>query len=557
MTRPPGRRRARARLAATSAAVVALLLSGCTGGQPAPSPTSATPTADGPTASFVFATPAAPPSLDPALTRDVEATRVTRQVMEGLVTTDPNTGEPKPLLAQSWSTSPDGRTWTFTLRPKVLFQDGTPLTAAAVCTNFHRWYTMPVSLRSDRATLTFKSVFGAFSDQADLSTYRDCRAQGPTTVVLSLNDRFPTLLKALTSPAFGIASPASLTSMKANELTERRDGRPVSAFGQHPVGTGPFRLVSWKGRDVVLASFEQYWGDRGQIRSLTFRTMRDPLQRLDALSTGTIDGFDGVTRDAFAPLAQTGQQIVQRDPYSMAYLGINQEFGVLSDLRVRQAIAYAIDKQTLVRNYFIDGTDIADQFVPPRLAVSSDDVQQYNTDITKAKQLLAAAKYRGQAIPFYYPRDVTLPWMASPEKVYAELARQLTVVGLNIKPVPVAWSDGYADDVVAGAGHGLHLMGITGTYRDPDSFVGPLFGATTPEFGYRNAQVVTKIARARTLPDGADRTAAYRSIADQVSGDVPAVPLGFPVSALALSPRVASYPVSSTLNEVFNAVRLN
>ncbi|WP_233120997.1 ABC transporter substrate-binding protein [Tersicoccus sp. Bi-70] len=557
MTRPPARRRARGHLAVASAAVAALLLTGCTGGQPAPSPTSSTTTAAGPTASFVFATPAAPSSLDPALTRDVEATRVSRQVMEGLVTADPNTAEPKPSLAQSWTTSPDGRTWTFTLRPKVVFHDGTPLTAAAVCTNFQRWYGLPVSLRSDRASLTFKNVFAAYSDQADLSTYRGCRAQGATTVVLSLNDRFPTLLKALSAPAFAVASPASLTSMKADELTQRRNGRPISAFGQHPVGTGPYRFVSWTGQDVVLESNASYWGERGQIRSLTFRTIRDPLQRLAALSAGTVDGFDGVTRDAFAPLAQTGQQIIQRDPYSVAYLGINQEFGPLSDLKVRQAIAYAIDKQTLLRNYFIDGTDSASQFVPPRLAVTSDDVQEFNTDITKAKQLLAASKYRGQAIPFYYPRNVTLPWMASPEKVYAELARQLTVVGLNIKPVPVAWADGYADDVVAGAGHGLHLMGLTGAYRDPDNFLGPLFGAATPEFGYRSAQVVTKIARARTLPDGADRTAAYRNIADQISSDLPAVPLAFPISALALSPRVASYPVSSTFNEVFNAVRLN
>ncbi|GGC98364.1 ABC transporter substrate-binding protein [Tersicoccus solisilvae] len=556
MPRPARRRRAQGRLAVAGAAVAGLLLAGCTGTPPTPPPsTSASPT--GPSASFVFATPAAPSSLDPALTRDVEATRVSRQVMEGLVTADPSTAEPKPALAQSWTTSADGRAWTFTLRPDVVFHDGTAFTAAAVCANFQRWYTLPVSLRTGRATLTFKNVFGAYADQPDLSVYRGCTAQGTGKVTLTLNDRFPTLLKALSAPAFAIASPASLTSLAADQLTQRRAGRAISAFGQHPVGTGPYRFAAWTGQDVVLTSFDRYWGERGQIRSLTFRTIRDPLQRLAALSAGTVDGFDGVTRDAFAPLAQAGQQIIQRDPYSVAYLGINQEFGPLSDLRVRQAIAYAIDRQTLLRNYFIDGTDAANQFVPPRLAVTSDNVQRYDTDVARAKQLLAASSYRGQAIPFYYPRNATLPWLPAPEKVYAEIARQLTVIGLTIKPVPIAWADGYADDVVTGAGHGLHLLGLTGAYRDPDNFVGPLFGAATPELGYRNAQVETKVARARTLPDGADRTAAYQNIAEQVSSDVPAVPLAFPVSALAVSPRVASYPVSSTYNEVFNAIRLN
>lgn len=546
----------RGRLGVASAAVAVLLLAGCTGARPEPSPSTTSSSPATPSASFVFATPAAPANLDPALTRDVESTRVTRQVMEGLVTADPNTGEPRPALAQSWTTSADGRTWTFALRPGVLFHDGTAFTAAAVCANFQRWYTMPVSLRSDRASLGFQNVFGAYSDQPDQSLYRGCSTQGTTRVTLTLNDQFPTLLKALSAPAFAIASPASLTSKRADQLTERRGDRFVSGFGQHPVGTGPYRFVSWRGNDVVLASFDRYWGDRGQIASLTFRTIREPLQRLAALRAGTVDGFDGVTREAFAPLAQAGDQIVQRDPYSVAYLGINQDFGPLSDPKVRQAIAYAIDKPTLVKNYFVDGTEIANQFVPPRLAVTSDTVQRYDTDVARAKQLLSASSYRGQAIPFAYPRTVALPYLQAPEKVYAEVARQLTAVGLNIKPVPIAWADGYADSVVTGSGYGLHLLGLTGTYRDPDNFLGPLFGAPSPEFGYRNAQVFSKIDRARTLPDGADRTAAYRNIADQISSDLPAVPLAFPVSALALSPRVSSYPVSSTYDEVFNAVRL-
>jgi peptide/nickel transport system substrate-binding protein len=140
--------------------------------------------------------------------------------------------------------------------------------------------------------------------------------------------------------------------------------------------------------------------------------------------------------------------------------------------------------------------------------------------------------------------------------VYAEISRQLTAVGFNIKPVPVDWADGYLKKVTSPGDHALHLLGWNGSYSDPDNFVGPLFGEKTGEFGYQDPQVFSKIARARGLPDGKDRTAQYQTINAQIAATVPAVPIAFPISALALSDRVLKYPASPVLNEVFTNVEL-
>ena len=91
---------------------------------------------------------------------------------------------------------------------------------------------------------------------------------------------------------------------------------------------------------------------------------------------------------------------------------------------------------------------------------------------------------------------------------------------------------------------------------DADNFIGTLFGSYTEEFGYEDAQLFTKVDRARTLGDSDERAEAYRSISDRISTRVPAVPLAFPISTLTVSPRVSQYPTSPLLNEVFNNIRL-
>jgi len=322
------------------------------------------------------------------------------------------------------------------------------------------------------------------------------------------------------------------------------------------VGTGPYRFSAWNSTGVTLVTNPAYWGDRGEIATINFITYSHPQTRLQALIDGKIDGYDAVTVGNFDPLVKRGMQIIQRDPFSVMYLGMNQAVPVLEDLKVRQAIEMAIDKDTLIRRFFIDNTAQASQFVPPKLSGFNNNAPALGNDPAKAKELLAEAGYKGEALKFYYPMNVTRPYLPTPEKVYAEISRQLTAVGLNIKPVPVDWADGYLQKVQSPGDHALHLLGWNGSYSDADNFLGPLFGEKNGEFGYQDPQVFSKIDRARGLPVGDERNAQYQTINAQIAESVPAVPIAFPISALALSDRVISYPASPVLNEVFTNVQL-
>lgn len=543
--------------AAVGLAVSLLALTACTAGEVAPpAPAPSTTPAAAEQSTFTFGTAADPRTLDPALASDTESYRVTQQILEGLVGVDPLTSEPTPLLAESWEEQDSGRTYEFTLREDVVFHDGQALDAAAVCANFERWYTLPEEARVGASKLPFESVFKAFSDDPELSLYRGCTPTDEYTVELRLATRITGLIPALASPSFALSSPAALTSDDANVLSETREGITLSRYGQAPVGTGPFRLTAWGESDVELAAFDGYWGERGEVERVMFTTISSPESRARALTSGRIDGYDFVAVDSAVDLARNGLQFLQRDPYSVLYLGMNEDFPGIDDVLFRQAVAHAIDKSALIEGRFLNGTAPARHFIPEKLGVSNESVADYGYDLELAQELLAESGYDGRELPFYYPRNVSRAYLPAPEKAYAELSRQLTEAGFVLKPVPIAWSDGYVAAVQQSGDRAFHLLGWSGSYQDPDNFVGPLFGAYSEEFGYEDPQLFSKVNRARSLPNGEERTAAYADISSQIADRLPAVPLAFPISALAMGARVTSYPVSPVMNEVFNRIDL-
>lgn len=547
-----------------AAALLALSLAGCT----APPNSASSPSTKPAPSVFTFGTAANPAGLDPALVKDLDSTRITRQIFEGLVTVDPNNGKPAPALATSWKPLEEGFGYQFTIRQGVRFQDGTAFDAAAVCANFNRWFNYPVHTEPAAYPMVFKEVFKAFSDDANNSVYQSCTAPDNGTVVIALSSQLTGFLEALTDPAFGIASPTALSLHKADLLDRRAGAAPVSEFALNPVGTGPYRFVSWEGNTVTLTRHSAYWGwqggqqeqsshSQGQADTVRFVAYAQAQARLQALLRGQIDGYDFITTDNLNALVRGGFQVLQRDPFSVMYLGINQKNSVLANEKARQAAAMAIDKESLVKSYFIDGSAKTGQFIPPKLSGFNNQVAGLGYNQAEARRLLTESGYKSEPLEFYYPLNVTRPYLPMPEKVYAAISAQLTAVGFNIKPVPIDWSAGYLDRVNQGQGSAFFLLGSNGVYADPDNFLGPLFGSPNSALGFDDPQLISKVNRARGLPAGSERSEAYHEINRDLAQALPAVPIVFPISAVALSPKVAGYPISPVLNEVFSSIRLS
>lgn len=195
---------------------------------------------------FVFGAAGAPKNFDPIFNDDGESFRPARQMFDTLITYKPGTTELEPGLATEWTSTPDGKTWTFTLREGVTFHDGTPLDATAVCANFDRWFTMKGAAAQSQM-IYYGDVFEGFAknegDASGAPLYKSCTAQSPNTAVLALNKFKGAFPAAFGLTSFSISSPAALKQYDADAVTQSGDSFTYPAYAnEHPTGTGPVQV---------------------------------------------------------------------------------------------------------------------------------------------------------------------------------------------------------------------------------------------------------------------------------------------------------------------------
>nr|WP_202627493.1 ABC transporter substrate-binding protein [Cellulomonas sp. APG4] len=513
---------------------------------------------------FIFAASSDPASLDPAFANDGESFRVARQIFEGLVGVEPGTADPAPLLAESWEVSEDGLTYTFDLKQDVTFHDGTPFDGEAVCANFERWNNFTGVLQSESLSYYWQKVNGGFasSDVESLDgtgKYESCEAPDAHTAVITLASPLPEFISALSLPSFSMQSPTALELYAADEVGGDEAAPVLPEYATaHPTGTGPFQFDSWtRGQEVVLTAYPEYWGEQGQVQRIIFTVIDDANARRQALQAGDIDGYDLVGPADVLALEEAGFQIVDREPFNILYLGMNQADPALADLRVRQAIAHAVNKEALVAQTLPEGTEVATNFIPPSVDGWSADVETYEYDPDRARELLADAGASDLTIDFNYPTNVSRPYMPTPEQVFQSISADLEEVGITVNPVPEPWAPDYLDRMQGTADHGLHLLGWTGDYNDTYNFIGVFFGAESNEWGFDDPELFQLIGDARYMASKDEQVAAYEEANEAILERLPGVPLAHPVPSLAFSPKVHGYPASPVQDEVYNVITLD
>ncbi|MGO3866053.1 ABC transporter substrate-binding protein [Glutamicibacter arilaitensis] len=587
-------------------ATTALALAACTGNSgTAGSASPAASASSTPVPRTLRLAAAAPPvKFDPAIVADNESFRVTRQVYETLIDIDPDTGGAVAGLAEAWTESPDGLRYTFTLRQGVLFHDGTELNAKAVVANFNRWENLSATLRAD-STQGFTDVFHFGSDIPKLPTVEDLEkefqgVEGPTEaelaaqqlrlkqleelatqyktdlfegkskdgtasyfesvkatdtylVTLNLRRRLPGLIEALTLPGMAIAAPSALTGGPKEN--------PAQSLSTKPVGTGPYTFVSNKDGVVRLEIFKDYWNQSRLAENKThpevalISSVPSPYNREGALLADEIDGFDMVSVDTMRTLVRNAKVVVQRDPFSVLYLGMDQRNKWLAKPEFRMAIAHAVNRTSLAEKLFLQGSKNASTLLPSALSIPAPE-ETPNHDTTKAKTLLADLGYNGEEIEFAYPLRVSRNYLPLPERTFAQIADDLAAAGIRVKPRPIAWTDGYVQTVQSKDFNGLHLLGFSGGYRSADDFLSGILSSKENEFGYTSPLLDSQVMLARSIPAGEAQTAAYADILTTLNADLPVLPLVFPISALAFNGNVTFYPPSPMLNECYADVQM-
>jgi peptide/nickel transport system substrate-binding protein len=558
-----------------SIAIAAILFAACQGAASTSAPASQAPASQAPATEAPSAAPAikeggklvvALPGdisrTDPAMIDDSNSSYVMQNVMEGLVSLKPgSTSEIVPTLATKWTTSPDGLTYTFDLREGVKFHDGSDFNADAVKYNYDRWKNFPTELQD--YTYYAGAVFGGYGDTSNVASVD---VISPTQVAIHLKTANSSFLVAQTLTVFAIASP---TALKAGGGDNTVTDVSKIAFAQGGagamVGTGPFKFKEWvTGDHVTIVKNPDYWNSeaKAHVDEVIFKPIAEETQILNGLQNGEIDVAQKVAPvDIAGVKGNAALQVIDRgESCNTAQISMNHKYKPISNPKIREAIAYAIDKQSYIDAFYAGLAVPADNWMPVNTQYAKP-LGLPTHDPDKAKALIAESGEKDLTIDFYYPSDVTRPYMPDPKGLFEAITRDLEAVGFTIVPHTETWRPDYLDHEYAG-NFEMWLLGWTCDWAGADNFLKTAFfgyvkGVPSTEFNYKNDELEKTMNDALAATDEATAKTLWEHAQDLLKADLPTVPLINSTPPAAAQAYVKGFVGSGALNEYLDTVWLD
>jgi peptide/nickel transport system substrate-binding protein len=462
-------------------AAALLLLAGCTGKSgtappgPAPSQNSTSgnkaPSAKGKT--VVFARPEDfSTGFDTANHFNLVNFGMEKHIYDTLVELTPDGSKIVPALADSWTTSADGKSWTFKLHSGVKFHNGEPFTSESVKVTLERF-------------LTEKLAQGFLWDALDGVDTPD-----PQTAVIRLKRPFGPLISNLVT-----------TSMIPPKAFKEQGAK----LWEKPIGTGPFKFVEWvKGDRVVMEANKEYWRGAPKIDRIIYKPILDNSTALAAFQRGDVDVVDSVPPDLVAAFQQVpGAKIARGLAWDQIYLGIKTDKAPFDNVKVRQALNYVLDREGIVKNIMLGGR-ASSAMVPQGVLGFDDGVKNWPYDPAKAKQLLSEAGVKDLTIRLIAPQG----WYPKINEITEAIRSNLADVGIK---TDLQVLEGSAFIQARGAGnYDLYLTGGSSIAGDPDFLMVQRVVQDVFKSGFKDQQTLDLIQRARDTADRNERTTFYK-----------------------------------------------
>lgn len=434
-------------------------------------------------------------SLDPISTNDNQSSNVMLQIYEGLVKLNPETRELENCLAESMD-HPDDSTYIFHLRKDVKFHNGETLKASDVV----------FSLKRAIASATVGYLYNTIDPES-------VKATDDLTVEFKMAQPYAGIVSALAHPGAFICNEKAVT-----------DGG--EQYKMNPVGTGPFKFISWSKADrVELERFEDYHGTKPAYSKLTFRVIPEANNRSIELESGGVDlAYDVAPIDVDRLSNGDKTQMFRDLDYDTTYLGFNCQKKPFDDPRVREAVALALDLQSIADKAFLGVAKVAPCAVPGTLQYSAAaDSQARARDLEKAKALLKEA---GLENGF----DTTLATNENQQRIdmATMMKGQLAEIGVNITIQSLEWSA--FNDLIKNGDQDMFIIAWIADSPDIDTFIFPCFHSSTVGEGgnyayYVNEELDKLLLDARVESDATKRGELYKQAQDIIYKDVPWVPL--------------------------------
>ncbi|MCK6578470.1 MAG: ABC transporter substrate-binding protein [Anaerolineae bacterium] len=369
-----------------------------------------------------------------------------------------------------------------------------------------------------------------------------------TTVKFTLCYADPAFPSKVAFAAFGIRS--------SDQLEVTGGGGDLLST---PIGTGPYMLDHWDlGNEIVLARNDSYWGDAAIESTLIFRWNSESAQRLTELQAGNVSAIDNPgALDIPVVQGDPNLQFLPREGTNVFYVGMNNTIAPFDNVKVRQAVAYGVDKQRIVDQFYPPGSSVADQFMPTSIFGYTPEVEPFPYDPEMARQLLEeAAAEGGFSLPIETTisyRDVVRGYLPSPGVVAADLQQQLAAIGINLT-IEVQESGTFLDNASAGR-LPIFLLGWGADYPDATNFLDFHFGVgANDSFGTKHPEITEPLQAGARLADFAERYPYYIEANTAIRDLVPMLPVAHGGSGIAYKAGVAGAHTSPLGNENFSVM---
>lgn len=355
-------------------------------------------------------------------------------------------------------------------------------------------------------------------------------------------------------PAFPSKVAFSAFGIQSSDYLEATGG--TGDIIQNPIGTGPYVLENWDlGNEAVFTRNENYWGELANEATLIFRWNSESAQRLTELQAGNVDAIDNPgPLDIPVIEGDANLSFMPREGTNVFYLGMNNTIAPFDNVKVRQALAYAIDKQRIVDQFYPVGSSVATQFMPTSIFGYTGEVEPFPYDPEMARQLLEeAAAEDGFTLPIEVPlsyRDVVRGYLPSPGLVAVDLQDQLAAVGVNIT-IDMQESGTFLDNASAGV-LPLFLLGWGADYPDATNFLDYHFGTgANDSFGTKFPEITEPLTQGARLAAFEDRYPFYVEANTAIRDLVPMIPIAHGGSGVAYRAGIEGGQASPLGNESF------
>lgn len=324
-------------------------------------------------------------------------------------------------------------------------------------------------------------------------------------------------------PAFISQIAFSVFGIQPQEHLEATGGSPLD----NPVGTGPYSLQEWvRGDSVVYARNDSYYGTVAPHQTLVLKWATESAGRLIELQSGNADGMTFPAPEDFAVIEGDANLVLLDKPEpNIFYMGFTNTFEPWNDVRVRKAVALAMDRQRIVDTFYPPGSETASHFTPCSVENGCEGESWWDQDVEAAKALMAEAGFPdGFATSIYY-RDVTRGYLPTPGNVAADIQAQLKET-LNIDAQVIVLESGeFIQASSAGELDGIHLLGWTGDYPHVTNFLDFHFADTNLQFGDAHPEIYEALNTASQTASAADAAPLYEQANNAIKELIPMVPI--------------------------------